>query len=134
MRYSRQEAFIGARSQKRLGKSLVAIVGCGGTGSAAGEYLARAGVNLLLVDRDVVDMTNLHRQLFSEQAVGRPKAEALKERLEEANSWVRIEAVDDDLNQSNVKKLLSKAGIIFDGTDNMDSLGNFKVPVLFEPP
>ncbi|KHO48437.1 MAG: adenylyltransferase and sulfurtransferase [archaeon GW2011_AR5] len=121
MRYSRQEAFIGKAAQKHLKKSLVVIVGCGGTGSAAAEYLVRAGVNLLLVDRDIVDMTNLHRQLFSEEDVGTPKAEALKERLEEANSETRIEAVSEDLNSSNIEKLLSEPDIILDGTDNMET-------------
>jgi len=119
MRYSRQETFIGKGNQKRLQKALVVIVGCGGTGSAAGEYLARAGVSLRLIDRDIVDLTNLHRQLFGEQDVGRPKAEALKERLEEANSEVMIEAISEDLNSSNIGRLLSKADIILDGTDNM---------------
>src|SRR3989338_7578882 len=121
MRYSRQEAFIGKASQKKLRKSLVTIVGCGAIGSSAGEYLARAGVNLRLIDRDIVEMSNLHRQLFREEDVGRPKAEALKERLEEANSEVRIEAVSDDLNASNIEKYLKNSSLVIDGTDNIET-------------
>lgn len=120
MRYSRQEAFIGKAGQKKLRKSTIAIVGCGGTGTAAAEYLARAGVNLILIDRDIVDSTNLHRQLFREQDIGRPKAEALKERLEEGNSEARIEAVSEDLNSSNISTL-KKVDMILDGTDNMET-------------
>lgn len=120
MRYSRQEAFIGVRNQKKLRKSLVTIVGCGGIGSPAAEYLARAGVNLRLIDRDIVEMSNLHRQLFREEDVGKPKAEALKERLEEANSEIKIETVSEDLNSDNID-MLKKSDIVLDGTDNMET-------------
>lgn len=120
MRYSRQEAFIGKGSQKKLQKALVTIVGCGGIGSAAAEYLARAGVSLRLVDRDIVDLTNLHRQLFREQDVGRPKADALKERLEETNSEIRIDAFSEDLNSSNIG-ILSNSSLVLDATDNMET-------------
>ena len=118
MRYARQEKLI---DQEILGKSLVTIVGCGGTGTAAAEYLARAGVNLRLIDRDIVELINLQRQLFGEADLGKPKAEALKERLEAANSEVRIEAINDDLNSTNIDNYLSICDIILDGTDNMDT-------------
>ncbi len=121
MRYSRQEIFIGTRNQKKLQKALVTIVGCGGTGSVAAEYLVRAGVNLRLIDRDIVEQSNVQRQLYREEDVGGPKAEALRERLEEVNSEIKIEAVSDDLNSLNIDKLLSRSSFVLDGTDNMQT-------------
>lgn len=121
MRYSRQEIFIGSRKQKLLHKSTVTIVGCGGTGSIAAEYLARAGVNLRLIDRDIVEMSDLQRQLYHEEDVGKPKALALKEHLEDVNSEIKIEAYPEDLNSSNVERLLSHTSLILDGSDNMQT-------------
>ncbi|HLC67671.1 MAG TPA: HesA/MoeB/ThiF family protein [archaeon] len=119
MRYSRQEILLGQKGQKILQKSLVAIVGCGGTGSAAAEYLARAGVSLRLIDRDIVELGNLQRQLYTEEDIGKPKAIQLKEKLEGVNGDVKIEAVNDDLNQSNIDKYLKGTSLVLDGTDTM---------------
>ncbi len=119
MRYDRQEALLGARAQKALNKATVTVVGCGGLGSIAAEYLARAGTNLRLIDRDIVEFSNLQRQIYSEADVGRPKALQLRERLEFVNSDIKIEAINDDLNQGNIDKYLSGSSIILDCTDNM---------------
>jgi molybdopterin/thiamine biosynthesis adenylyltransferase len=119
MRYARQEVLLGVRAQKALGKSLVTIVGCGGLGSVASEYLARAGVPLRLIDRDIVEFSNIHRQLFDEADVGKPKALQLRERLEYVNSDIKIDAINDDLNQGNIDKYLSGSSIVLDCTDNM---------------
>ncbi len=121
MRYARQEKLIGSEAQKKLSKALVTIVGCGGTGSAAAEYLVRAGVNVRLIDRDIVEVSNLQRQLYREMDLGKPKAQALKQRLEGINSEIRIDAVSDDLNRDNIVKLLNNSSVILDGTDNMDT-------------
>lgn len=104
-----------------LRKATVAIIGCGGTGSAAAEYLARAGVNLRLIDRDIVEISDLQRQLYREEDVGKPKVFALKERLEDVNSEITIEAFSEDLNSSNIEKLLSHTSLVLDGTDNMQT-------------
>ncbi len=118
MRYSRQEIFIGTRNQKRLQKALVTIVGCGGTGSAAAEYLARAGVSLRLIDRDIVELSNIQRQLYREEDTGQPKSDALKGHLEDVNNGIKIESVPDDLNSSSIEKLIGSS-LVLDGTDNM---------------
>ena len=80
MRYSRQTILkeIGEENQKKLLASKVVIVGLGATGSSSAELLARAGVGtLILIDRDVVELSNLQRQsLFSEEDIGKPKAVA----------------------------------------------------------
>ena len=82
MRYLRQQIFaeIGKQGQSKLGKSSVAVVGLGALGSVSSELLARAGIGkLILIDRDVVELSNLQRQsLYGESDVGKPKALAAK--------------------------------------------------------
>ena len=94
MRYIRQEIFkeIGKKGQSKLLKSTAAIVGLGALGSNSAELLARGGIGrLLLIDRDVVELSNLQRQrLFNEDDIGKPKALAAKEHLNEINSEVEI--------------------------------------------
>lgn len=124
-RYSRQIAFdkIGKKGQERLARTKVAIIGMGGLGSVIAMILARAGVGYLrLVDRDIVEPDNLARQvLFDESDVGATKAFASKKRLSAINSKIKIDAICDDLNKENAKKLLSGVDIILDGTDNMEA-------------
>lgn len=121
MRYKAQEIILGKEGQEKLEKSTAAVVGCGGTGSVIAELLARAGVSLVLIDRDIVEEGNLHRQLYEEEDVNKMKAEALKERLKKVNSKVKIDAIPDDLNAENIEDYLENATIIMDGTDNMET-------------
>lgn len=126
MRYIRQEMFkeIGKKGQERLGKSSAAIVGLGALGSASAELLARAGIGkLILIDRDVVELTNLQRQvLFDESDLGKPKALAAKEHLSRINSEVKTDFFIEDLNFGNIGKILNKSiGVILDCTDNMET-------------
>lgn len=85
--FSRTELAIGAEGVERLKKSSVAILGMGGVGSYAAEALARAGIGkLLLVDRDVVDITNLNRQIHAlHSTIGRSKVELMAERIKDIN-------------------------------------------------
>src|SRR3989344_532776 len=119
-RYSRQVIFIGMENQERLNKSTVAIIGLVGIGSPAAEMLARAGVNLILIDRDIVEKSNLQRQNYKEEDVGNPKAFALAERLKGINSEISIKAYFDDFNPFTID-MLKGAGIILDGLDNLES-------------
>ncbi len=126
-RYSRQRilSVIGDEGQQKLAAARVAVVGLGALGSAAAECLARAGVgNLVIVDRDVLDESNLHRQiLYDESDVrdGLPKAPAAEKRLREINSNVRITSHIASLGPGNVAAILEGAGIIVDGTDNIET-------------
>ena len=117
-RYQRQIALpeLGEEGQRRLGKGSVAIIGAGGLGSPAALYLAAAGVGRIgLIDFDAVDETNLHRQvLYSAKDVGRPKLEAARERLHDAN----IETHNTPLTSENALEILGKYDVIIDGTDN----------------
>lgn len=127
MRYTRQEIFaeIGKKGQQKLRKSAVAVVGLGALGSVAAELLARAGIGkLILIDRDVAELSNLQRQsLYNELDVGKPKAIAAKEKLNKINSEVNINTFVDDLNYNNIKKLINfkNIGLILDCTDNLET-------------
>jgi adenylyltransferase/sulfurtransferase len=124
-RYARQVLFapLGEAGQEQLRSAEVLIVGCGALGSHAAEYLARAGVGLLrLVDRDVVEWTNLHRQLGYTEKDARektPKALALQRHLREINSNVRAEAHVADFNFTNAEQLARDSALLLDGTDNL---------------
>ncbi|MEO8500660.1 MAG: ThiF family adenylyltransferase [Vicinamibacteria bacterium] len=127
MRYSRQEIFtpIGRGGQARLGAARVAVVGCGALGSQLAETMVRAGVGLVrLIDRDIVEESNLQRQsLFTEADARalRPKALAAKARLGTVNSEVAIDARVEDLTWDNASTLLDGIDLFLDGTDNFDT-------------
>jgi adenylyltransferase/sulfurtransferase len=126
-RYSRQILFkgIGEQGQKRLLQSRVLIIGCGALGSAQAESLARAGIgNLRIVDRDYVELSNLHRQtMFTERdALDRlPKSIAAANHVNEINSDTLVEPVVADVNHSNVERLIDGCDVVLDGTDNFST-------------
>ena len=111
---------VGLDGQRRLKAARVLCVGAGGLGSPAALYLAAAGVGTIgLVEFDVVDVTNLQRQvLYSTADVGRPKLEAAEARLRGLNPHVNIEAHPVTLDASNAKALVSAYDVVLDGTDN----------------
>ncbi|MBR3437572.1 MAG: tRNA threonylcarbamoyladenosine dehydratase [Lachnospiraceae bacterium] len=91
--FSRTERLIGAAALEKLKNARVAVFGIGGVGGAATEALARAGVgHFLLVDKDVVDITNLNRQIIATvDTIGRPKTEVMKERILSVNPEADVE-------------------------------------------
>ena len=111
---------VGLAGQRRLKAARVLCVGAGGLGSPASLYLAAAGVGTIgLVDFDVVDATNIHRQvLYSTGDVGRPKLQAAAERLKGVNPDLKIEPHDLTLDASNALQLVSGYDVVLDGTDN----------------
>jgi len=123
-RYDRQTRLpgIGAQGQQRIHDSRVAVLGCGALGTVAADILARAGVGTLrLIDRDVVEWTNLQRQsLFyeSDAQLGRAKAEVACERLAMANSEVAYEPMVTDVTPDNIQTVLANIDLVIDGTDN----------------
>ena len=124
-RYSRQTLLpeIGPEGQKRLGKSKVLVIGCGALGTYALSFLVRAGVGqVYVVDRDVIDISNLQRQsLFGEKDVGRPKAKVAEEALKEINSEIEIHGEVADISYANVQRIVKDATIVLDATDNMNT-------------
>ena len=123
-RYDRQTRLpqIGRDGQESLRRAKVAVIGMGALGSHGADLLARAGVGgLILIDRDLVEWSNLQRQsLYTEQdaTAGRPKVEAAAERLAAVNHEVALEVQLADLSARNAPALLAGASLLFDGTDN----------------
>ncbi|HTR48409.1 MAG TPA: molybdopterin-synthase adenylyltransferase MoeB [Verrucomicrobiae bacterium] len=122
LRYSRHLIMpeVGMEGQLKLKQARVLCIGTGGLGAPLGLYLAAAGVGQIgLVDFDVVDFTNLQRQvLFGTSDVGRPKITAAADRLRNLNPEIRIDAIEERLSSENALELFRDYDIIVDGTDN----------------
>jgi sulfur-carrier protein adenylyltransferase/sulfurtransferase len=122
LRYSRHLIMpeVGMDGQLKLKQARVLMIGVGGLGAPLGLYLAAAGVGHLgLVDFDVVDFTNLQRQVtFSTSDVGRPKLDAAKERLAALNPMIDIASYETRLTSSNALELFRGYDLVVDGTDN----------------
>ena len=105
-----------------IGKGRVVLIGCGALGTANAEILTRAGVGFLrLVDRDVVELSNLQRQnLFTEDDARRsaPKAVAAQHYLKRVNSEVEIEGLIRDATPDNIEELCADAHLVVDASDN----------------
>ncbi len=120
MRYARQERFIGKNNQELLNKKNVAIIGLGALGSNSANLLSRAGLNLILIDNDKIDLTNLQRQnIFTERDIKKNKALAAKNYLKKVNSEINIKAYDEKLNKNNIN--LIKSDLVLDCTDNLET-------------
>ncbi|HXW47588.1 MAG TPA: adenylyltransferase/sulfurtransferase MoeZ [Streptosporangiaceae bacterium] len=121
-RYSRHLIIpeIGMTGQKRLKNAKVLCVGAGGLGSPALLYLAAAGVGTLgIIDFDVVDESNLQRQIIHGQSdVGRPKAESARDSVREVNPYVNVVLFEEALSVDNAMEIFSQFDLIVDGTDN----------------
>jgi adenylyltransferase/sulfurtransferase len=122
LRYSRHLIMpeVGMEGQLKLKQAKVLCIGTGGLGAPLGLYLAAAGVGRIgIVDFDVVDSTNLQRQvLFSTSDVGRPKIQAAADRLHGINPDITIDAYETTLTSDNALELFKDYDIIIDGTDN----------------
>ncbi|NKB88031.1 MAG: molybdopterin-synthase adenylyltransferase MoeB [Acidobacteria bacterium] len=113
----------GVSGQQRLRAASVLLIGVGGLGCPAALYLAAAGVGRLkLVDDDVVDRTNLQRQvLFGDADIGRTKVEAAAERLAQVNHGVSVEFAAVRVLAGNARELVAGHDLVLDGTDNFAS-------------
>ena len=126
-RYQRQMLFpeLGEEGQRHLLAATAVVVGCGATGSALSNLLARAGVGKLrIIDRDFIELNNLQRQILFDQDdidANLPKAEAAARKLRAVNRDIEIEAVVADVNAGNVLDLIKDATVVLDGTDNFNT-------------
>jgi len=122
LRYSRHLIMpeVALEGQKKLKAAKVLCIGAGGLGSPLALYLAAAGVGRMgIVDFDVVDFTNLQRQIIHSTAnVGRPKLDSAKERIAEINPFVQVDKHEVALTSENALELFADYDIIVDGTDN----------------
>ena len=114
---------IGEEGQQRLLDARVLILGAGGLGSPAALYLAAAGVGTIgIIDMDVVDETNLQRQIIhNTHRVGQSKVESAKQSILALNPDVKVEAIDRQLNVDNALELVADWDVIVDGADNFPS-------------
>ncbi len=122
----------GEAGQRKLLNATALVIGCGALGTVIANMLARAGVgHLVIVDRDFIELTNLQRQvLFDEDDVANaiPKAEAARRKIAKINSQVKVTAVVDDVNHTNIERLAGinnpdygKVDILVDGVDNFET-------------
>lgn len=111
---------IGQSGQEKLGQSIITIIGAGGLGSAAAFYLAAAGIGVLrIVDCDVVDITNLNRQiLHGGKDVTRRKVDSAVEKLRALNAEITVEGIHERLTASNVDALIQGSHLVLDCLDN----------------
>ena len=121
-RYSRHVIIpeVGIEGQRKLKAASVLMIGTGGLGAPLGMYLAAAGVGRLgLVDFDVVDMSNLQRQIIhGTKDIGRPKIASARDRIQDINPHVEIETHETRLTSENALRLFVNYDVIVDGTDN----------------
>jgi len=124
-KYSRQIIIekIGMSGQKKIFNSSICIVGCGGLGSSAAQYLSMTGVgNIMLIDHDLINLSNLNRQtLFFEKDIDKYKVDTLQKNLKEINPEAKIEISKIKINKKNIDNYLSAYRIILDCTDNFQS-------------
>tara|TARA_B100000614_G_C14551397_1_gene494107 strand:+ start:1197 stop:2291 length:1095 start_codon:yes stop_codon:yes gene_type:complete len=124
-RYSRHLVLdeVGLNGQLRLSNSVVTIVGAGGLGSPALLYLAAAGIGKIrVIDDDVVDESNLQRQVIhSEADVGCSKVKSVQRRLSALDSEIVIEPIEERVCPENAERLLSGSDVVIDGTDSFEA-------------
>lgn len=124
LRYNRQISLkaVDFDGQEKLKASCVLIVGAGGLGCAASQYLASAGVGkIILVDFDTISLSNLQRQiLYTDADMGKPKAEVAKARLQSINPNIEVQAVVKKCDDAEFAELIRQVDVVVDCTDNVD--------------
>jgi molybdopterin/thiamine biosynthesis adenylyltransferase len=122
-RYDRQIIMrgFGEEGQEKLKQAKVIVAGSGGLGSPSSIYLAAAGVGTIrIIDRDQVELSNLNRQILHwDKDIGRNKVDSAAEKLSQLNSNVKIEAIEETINEDNVSKLVAGFDLIVDAMDNL---------------
>ena len=114
---------IGALGQKKILSSKVLIIGLGGLGSPAADFLARSGIGTLgIVDHDIISLSNLHRQsLYDEKDINQSKVKIAKKKLNKINSKVKVNIFYFKLDETKFEKIIKNYEYIIDGTDNFKS-------------
>ena len=114
---------IGALGQKKIREAKVLIIGMGGLGCPAAEFLTRSGIGTLgIVDHDKVSLSNIHRQtLYTEKNVNKSKVKIAKKKLNEINPKTKINIFNYKLNKIKFNKIIKNYDYIIDGTDNFES-------------
>ena len=118
---SRQMGVVTKSEQERFRDSKITVIGCGGIGGATTEMLVRMGIgNLRIIDKDAFDVSNINRQLMSSfYSVGKSKVETTYENLKSINPFTNIEAVEEEVNEDNVERIIKDSDIVIDALDNL---------------
>ena len=121
-RFSRQLILknVGAKGQKKVISSKILIIGVGGLGCPAAENLTRAGIGTIgLVDNDVVNLSNIHRQsLFNSRDIKKSKVSVAAKKLKDINPHTKIKTYNIRLNEKNIKNIIQNYDLVVDGSDN----------------
>ena len=124
-RYSRHILLpeVGGKGQKKLAQAKIFVVGAGGLGSPVALYLAAAGVGTIgLIDSDIVDISNLQRQVLHHTPdIGRSKVQSAKEKIETLNPDVNVETYETRFGQENAIDLIKPYDIVIDVVDNFSA-------------
>ena len=114
---------IGVLGQKKILNSKVLIIGMGGLGCPAADFLARSGIGKLgIVDHDIIGLSNIHRQsLYNEKDLNKSKVKVAKKKLNEVNSKKKINTFNFKLDKKKFEKIIKNYDYIIDGTDNFES-------------
>ncbi|MGE5458333.1 MAG: HesA/MoeB/ThiF family protein [Methanococcaceae archaeon] len=118
---SRQMGIVTRSEQERLKDAKITVIGCGGIGGATTEMLIRMGVgNLKIIDKDSFDVSNINRQLMSSfYSVGKSKVNITYETLKSINPFTNIEAIEEEVGEDNVQKIIKGSDIVIDALDNL---------------
>ena len=121
--YDRTKLLIGEAALEKLKKASVTVCGVGGVGSYVVEALARIGIgNITVIDKDVVDMTNINRQLIADtKTIGMAKVEIAKERIQNINPGIEVREIRGYIDASNVGEYLSGSDYVVDAIDSIES-------------
>jgi len=120
-RYQRNYKALSIEDQEKLSQATVAIVGCGGLGGSMAEEFSRLGVGqLILVDGDRVEESNLNRQLFAtEKTLGQCKVDAARDRLQAVNSSTKLKLIGEWFDEDNAHRLFAGADLVCDALDSI---------------
>jgi len=118
---SRQMGVVTKSEQERLRDAKITLIGCGGIGGATAEMLVRMGIgNLKIIDKDSFDVSNINRQLMSSfYSVGKSKVNVTYETLKSINPFTKITAVEEEVNEGNVDKIIENSDMVIDALDNL---------------
>jgi len=122
--FQRTEILIGTENLNKLKNQTIAIFGIGGVGSYIAEALARVGIgNLILIDNDLIDITNLNRQIHAtHETIGKPKVEEMKKRIQAINPEAKVQAIQEFVTEKNIQEILNeKVDYIIDAIDTVKS-------------
>lgn len=118
---TRQMPLVSEAEQEKFRNARITVIGCGGIGGLAIEMLARMGVGeLVLVDEDEFDLTNLNRQTLSTHTnIGRSKSEIAAEKVKEINPYVNVISYSEHVDEGNIDRLIRDSRLVIDALDNI---------------